>query len=181
MMTAERLPLALVLRRGLAYVLDCALLAALVVASQFGLRALQGSRFPVLETGAQLEAWVLLSVSLPVWLYFAVGESSTRQATPAKRLLGLRVVSLGGEHVGFGQALRRTLVKLLPWELTHVTLLLPTPIWSSPTPELRPGLWLVYGLLAAYVLCAALTPRRQAPHDLIAGTLVVPAPTYKGN
>ena len=41
--------------------------------------------------------------------------------------------------------------------------------------KLRPGLWVVYGLLAVYVLCAALTPRRQAPHDLIAGTVVVPA------
>ena len=180
-MKAARLPLALVARRGLAYMLDGALLAGLVAASQFGLRALLGAAFPALETGAQIEAWVLLTVSLPVWLYFAVGESSGWQATPAKRLLGLRVATVAGQRLGFGRALRRTLVKLLPWELTHLTLLLPTPIWGSASAELRPGLWVVYALLLGYILCAALTPRRQAPHDLITGTLVVPALMDKGH
>jgi uncharacterized RDD family membrane protein YckC len=46
---------------------------------------------------------------------------------------------------------------------------------GSASAERRPGLWLVYGLLAVNVLGAALPPRRQAPQDLIAGTLVVPA------
>jgi uncharacterized RDD family membrane protein YckC len=171
----ERLPMTLVVRRGAAYLLDGALLAALVVASQFALRAVLGANLPPLETGWQIERWVLLTVSVPAWAYFSLFESSRWQATPAKRLLGLRVTTLGGERASWGRTLLRTALKLLPWELTHVTLMLPTPIWGAASAELRPGLWVVYGLLAVYVLCAALTPRRQAPHDLIAGTLVVPA------
>ncbi len=173
-MTA-RPPLTLVVRRSAAYLLDGLLLAALVVASQLGLRAVLGPRLPELVTGPQIETWVLLTVSLPVWAYFTLFESSGWQATPAKRLLGLRVTTLGGGRAGLGRALLRTALKLLPWELTHLTLLLPTPIWGAASAELRPGLFVVYGLLAVYLLCAALTPRRQAPHDLIARTLVVRA------
>lgn len=162
-----------VARRGTAYALDCGLLAVGVVTSQAALRAALGARMPALSTGPQIETWVLLTVSLPVWTYFSLLESSLQQATPAKRLLGLRVTTSTGARPGFIRALSRTALKLLPWELTHLTLMLPTPIWSAANAELRPGLFLVYGLLAAYLLCTALTPRGQAPHDLVAGTLVV--------
>jgi len=176
-MRATRALAAGLARRALAYLLDCALLAGLVVTTQLGLRLVLGSGFPALATGLQIEAWVLLTVSLPIWFYFAGFESSVWQATPAKRLLGLRVTTLSGQRQSRGRALLRTVVKLLPWELTHLTLLLPTPLWDAATPELRPGLWIVYGLLAAYLLCAAFTSHRQAPHDLMAGTLVVPGDT----
>jgi uncharacterized RDD family membrane protein YckC len=158
-----------------AYVLDGGLLAAGVVASQVGLRALLGARWPALRTGPQIEGWVLLTVSLPVWAYFSLFESSARGATPAKRLLGLRVATTTGERPGWRRALVRTAIKLLPWELTHATLLLPTPMWGAAEAEMRAGLWGVYALLGLYLVCTALTPRRQGPHDLIAGTEVVPA------
>ena len=174
-MVSERLPLALVARRAAAYLLDGALLAVLVVASQLAVRAVLGARMPPLATGPQIEAWVLMTVSLPVWAYFSQSESSRWQATLAKRLLGLRVTTLDGRRLGFGRALLRTAFKLAPWELTHITLLLPTAIWDSPNAEFRPGLLLVYGLLTVYLLCAALTPLRQAPHDLVARTRVVRA------
>jgi uncharacterized RDD family membrane protein YckC len=114
-----------------------------------------------------------LSVSLPVWLYFSLLESSAVQATLGKRLLGLRVLRLRGGRLSRGQALARTALKLLPWELTHVTLLLPTPIWADPQAGFRPGLIVVYGLLAAYLAAAVLTPRRQTLPDLAAGTVVI--------
>jgi hypothetical protein len=85
----------------------------------------------------------------------------------------LRVERFQGGRVSWGQALARTLLKLLPWELTHMTLLLPAPIWADPQPGFRLGLVLVYGLLAAYLAAALLTPRRQTLPDLITGTVVI--------
>jgi uncharacterized RDD family membrane protein YckC len=177
-MTAPRGRARLVARRALAYALDCALLAGLVVATQLGLRLALGAGFPALTTGPEIEAWVFATVSVPVWVYFAGFERSRWQATPAKRLLGLRVASLHGGAAGWPQALVRTVLKLAPWELTHLALLLPRPIWETAAdPRPLAGLWSVYGLLALYLLCALLTPRGQAPHDLVARTVVVTDPT----
>jgi len=38
------------------------------------------------------------------WLYHALAECSGRQATPGKRVLGLRVVDGAGQRIGFGRA-----------------------------------------------------------------------------
>jgi len=48
-------------------------------------------------------------------LYFAASEGSAWQATPGKRLLGLRVRDLRGEPVGFGRALMRHLAGAIRW------------------------------------------------------------------
>jgi uncharacterized RDD family membrane protein YckC len=161
------------LRRGAAYGLDVTGLAVLVLATQWAWRALTGGRLPQPSSGWEIEAWVLLSVSLPIWLYFIALERSAGQATLGKRLMGLRVERIGGGRIRPGQAVARTALKLLPWELTHLTLLVPAPIWSDPQAGWRPGLFVVYGLLAAYAAAAALTPRRQTLPDLAAGTVVI--------
>ena len=47
------------------------------------------------------------------WLYFAILESSSYQATFGKRLLGLRVVGLEGDGISFGRATGRHFGKFL--------------------------------------------------------------------
>jgi uncharacterized RDD family membrane protein YckC len=86
---------------------------------------------------------VALALLLPV-LWFGAFEASTLQATPGKLLAGLRVVDLHGGRIGKGQALARQALKLLEIATSLVTFFI-----------------------------AALTPRRQALHDMFAGTLVV--------
>ncbi len=78
------------------------------------------------------------------WLYHAAFESSAWQATPGKRLLGLRVLDEEGRPLAFGRASARYVAR-----------------WAS-------GLLFNLG----YVM-AAFTARKQALHDLIAGTIVV--------
>jgi uncharacterized RDD family membrane protein YckC len=78
------------------------------------------------------------------WLYFAGLESSAWQATAGKRLLGLLVTDTAGRRLSFGRSTARYFAKLL-----------------SALP-----------ILIGYLL-AAFTPRKQALHDIIAGTLVV--------
>ncbi|MBN2388938.1 MAG: RDD family protein [Anaerolineales bacterium] len=161
-------------RRIAAYLLDYFLLSVVLISLQ-GVIFLVGQGFPynLLHTGPQIELWVVLSISLPVWLYFALGECSSHKATPGKRLFRLQVTNLRGARIGFGRAIIRTVIKLIPWELTHLTLMLPVPLWWDSSPGLRSGILIVYVLIGIYILTMFLNKRRQSVHDLIAQTIVV--------
>ena len=80
------------------------------------------------------------------WLYFALMESSKWQGTLGKLALGLRVTNGEGRRIGFGRASGRFFGKMV----------------SALT------------LGIGYVI-QVFTTRRQALHDLIAGTLIVRA------
>jgi uncharacterized RDD family membrane protein YckC len=160
-------------RRLLAYFTDILIIYGGILATQSGLYLLTaGFPFDRLETGYQIEAWVLLTVSLPTWVYFTWSEGGHRGATLGKRLFRLKVTDLHGKPPGRGRALLRTGVKLLPWELTHLTVLTPTPWWADSAPGFRAGLVLVYLLLGAYMLTMIFHPQKRGPQDLLAGTLV---------
>ncbi len=83
-------------------------------------------------------------VGLVWWLYYAGFEASRWQATPGKRLIGIRVTGAAGERASFARTTGRFFAKLLS------------------------------GLLCGIgYLMAAFTASKQALHELIAGTLVV--------
>jgi uncharacterized RDD family membrane protein YckC len=81
------------------------------------------------------------------FVYFAVFEASPAQATPGKALLGIRVADLAGGRLGFGRSAFRQLMKCAELTSSGVT----------------------------YII-AAFTGRRQALHDMFAGTIVIQAP-----
>jgi uncharacterized RDD family membrane protein YckC len=78
------------------------------------------------------------------WLYFAILESGKWQGTLGKRVLGLRVTGIDGQHISFGRASGRYFAKII----------------SGMT------------FFVGYIM-AGFTDRKQALHDMIAGTLVV--------
>jgi uncharacterized RDD family membrane protein YckC len=78
------------------------------------------------------------------WLYFALLESSAWQATLGKKALGLEVTDLSGNRIGFGRASGRFFGKILS------------------------GLILWIGFIMA-----GFTEKKQALHDILAGTLVI--------
>jgi len=86
---------------------------------------------------------VVISVLLS-WCYEAYFLSSNRQATPGKMALGLKVTNLNGQRISFDQATGRHFAKYLSRVI----------------------------LLIGYIM-AAFTERKQALHDVIAGTLVL--------
>lgn len=164
-------------RRIAAYLVDVTVLMILVQAAQWGLLALTGG-FPYrqldqMNNGWLIYGWVLLTVSLPIWLYFIIGERSSWQGTPGKRLLGLRVVSEGDAPVQLGQAVTRTLLKLVPWEIYHLAFMLPVPLFNDPNPAFRPGFLVGAMVMALYLLVLLRTPWRQSIHDLVARTAVI--------
>jgi uncharacterized RDD family membrane protein YckC len=66
----------------------------------------------ILYYSVSYEASNVLSLVLS-WLYFAVMESGTGQATVGKRALGLKVTNARGERISFGQATGRHFGKYL--------------------------------------------------------------------
>ncbi len=100
-----------------------------------------GGKF--LETPPGVEFFFpVLGISV-AWLYYALLESSPRQATVGKMALGLKVTDLGGKKIGFGRASGRNFAKILS------------------------------GLLGIGYIMVAFTDKNQGLHDIIAGCLVV--------
>jgi uncharacterized RDD family membrane protein YckC len=97
--------------------------------------------------GPLLGAYALLIVCGIVigWLYFALMESSARQATFGKAMLSLKVTDANGNRLSFGHASGRFFSKI-------VTGLVP------------------FGI--GYIM-AGFTAKKQALHDFIASTLVI--------
>jgi uncharacterized RDD family membrane protein YckC len=109
------------------------------------------SIWPLWKESAQstpMLAVMEIVVGLVFWLvYFAGFESSERQATPGKSVLSLKVTDLSGRRIGFGRAVGRRFATIL----------------SALT-------------LGIGFAMAGFTRRRQALHDMIAGTLVIRVP-----
>lgn len=161
--------------------------AAVVVLLQFVLDPLRS----VLGPGWARVGWfyigyTLLTVSLPIWLYFTGYEAGDEHATLGKRWLGLTVAGASGTPPSFGRAFLRTIVKLLPFEVAHVVIAVPANPFIDPLTSrliipgmqelggsVLAGLLIALLLLGATMLSAALHPDRRALHDLVAGTWVV--------
>jgi uncharacterized RDD family membrane protein YckC len=90
---------------------------------------------------------ILLGAVVLSWLYTALLQSSTRQATVGKMALGLVVTDQAGERITFARASGRYFAGIL----------------NSLT-------------LGIGYLMVIWTARKQALHDKIAGTVVVPRP-----
>lgn len=86
----------------------------------------------------------LVWFALIQWLYFALFESSSLQATPGKLLAGTKVTDMQGRRIGFGRATTRALAKGLSAMLCYIGYLM-----------------------------AAFNDRCQTLHDMIAQTLVL--------
>ena len=122
---------------------------------------------------AQLTGFIL--ITLPITLYFAFGESSGQQATWGKKRMGIKVTDYNREPISFWRALLRTILKFIPWELSH------TLIWTiyfSPQTE---SAWISYGFVLVYLLIGlnllslGITKTHQTLYDFIIHTYVVRA------
>ena len=115
----------------------------------------------------------ILILTLPVTLYFAFSESSLRQATWGKRRLGLRVTDPHGNRIHFMRALARTLLKFIPWEISH------SLIWQIYFPSPVNSVLINYGFVLVYLLIGLnlaslfVTKTRRTLYDFLAGTYVV--------
>jgi uncharacterized RDD family membrane protein YckC len=87
---------------------------------------------------------VFTVVSLGQWIYFALMESSSKQATIGKLALKIRVTDMSGNRISFGRASMRYFAKYISYLVFFVGYLM-----------------------------AAFTQKKQALHDIAAKTLVL--------
>ncbi|MCB9045666.1 MAG: RDD family protein [Chitinophagales bacterium] len=83
------------------------------------------------------------------WLYFALQESGSAQATLGKRILDIKVTDMDGGRISFGRATGRYFGKIIS------------------------AIILMIGFIMA-----AFDDRKQALHDKMAGTLVVSSSSF---
>jgi uncharacterized RDD family membrane protein YckC len=112
-----------------------------------GMRGMMTGRPPNLEgLLPMIHAMIRLALLRMVlnWLYYSLLESSAWQATLGKKALGLEVTDLDGNRISFGRATGRFFAKFI----------------SS----------IILGI--GYIM-AGFTEKKQALHDILAGTLVI--------
>ena len=120
---------------------------------------------------AQVSGFLL--VTLPISLYFAMSESSKHRATWGKQRLRLSVTDQNGHQIGFPRSLTRTLLKFVPWELSH-TILWENYFYPETASRLMAyGFTLVYFLLGLNLASLAFTKSHRTLYDYMAGTIVV--------
>lgn len=132
-------------RRAAAMVLDGLIIGVAMVVLQLAVDAALLDGLAVSATASFVVTALMFVIAfVGQWLYFARFESSGWQATPGKRALGLKVVEGHGQRIGFGRASGRYFGKVLSSLILNIGFLL-----------------------------AAWTSRKQALHDMLAGTFVV--------
>jgi uncharacterized RDD family membrane protein YckC len=145
--------------RFLAYIVDAIILGACCGPILVGIAMAMGvgSGLRSFPRGDDQLAWIpamfgfsFLAICFLVgllggWLYHALLESSEWQATAGKRVLGLAVTDLAGRRISFARASGRHFGKI-------ITSLIPLGI--------------------GYIL-AGITEKKQAIHDMLAGSLVL--------
>ena len=142
-------------RRFLAYLIDTVVLtvAGSVVGAVVGfvIGFISGVQGTDIETTQVVAGVVVYIICLIMgWLYYTLFEGSAHQATLGKMALGIIVTDLNGRQISFGRANGRYWGKIIS------------------------ALILLIGFIMA-----GFTQKKQALHDIMAGTLVVIKPLDK--
>jgi uncharacterized RDD family membrane protein YckC len=139
--------------RFIAYVIDSAVLGIVLTPVYIGLMVAMGVTSSLANSQSPDAAVASMMTILPImvllefgaiWVYFAFMESSSKQGTLGKMVLGLKVVDTNYQRISLGRATGR---------------------WAG---KLISGMILAIG----YIM-AGFTERKQALHDMIAGTYVI--------
>lgn len=137
------------IRRFAAYFIDGIIVAVLAAAVTLPMAEVQpfapgADPAEILRTMATVQGPRSLVQLVIAMLYYALQESSSAQATLGKRALGIKVTDLQGRRLSFAHALGRWVAAVLSYLTLYI------------------GFFM-----------AGFTERKQALHDMVAGTLVV--------
>ncbi len=136
--------------RFVAYIIDAVILQVVfgfvigIFAVPLGIASMGHDPAQIFAALAPLLGLLILGSLAGQWIYFAWMESSSWQGTLGKKALGLEVTDLWGRRITFGRATARFFSKIV----------------SSLT------------FLIGYIM-AGFTEKKQALHDMIAGSLVL--------
>ncbi len=165
-------------KRTFAYLIDCILCYSFVMliiqwAILSNIRESIGITNDWFMKSLNMELYVLFSISIPVWVYFAYFDSNRGKRTFGKRVLKLSVLDNENRKITFGKSFKRTLLKLAPWEIAHIGVIFPTPMYFENEPDIR--ILTIVGILlfVVYIASILLNSDKQSIYDKLIGTKVV--------
>lgn len=162
-----REPIILVARRAGAFLFDILIIFGICGPTGYLIQRLFGYS-P--QTGPAIWFTILWNFSLPSWLYFLWSDRSKKGKTVGKRLFKLKVKDRTSERLGWERALARTAIKLLPWEIIHISAFALSKELGTFTLLQYIGLATGNALALAYFITSALTQGKCTVYDLILGT-----------
>lgn len=163
-----RFPLAELVARGTAFVIDLALILAATT-----IVILACSMFAGLTGLAEPVAVMLVGMFLVRHFYFVFFEVFWHGATPGKRLMNLRVISRDGSGLSVDAVVTRNLVRDIELFVPLTILAVPEQVFG----EVPEWLWIPAALwMLVIALLPVLTRERTRAGDLAGGTVVVRVP-----
>lgn len=165
------------IKRTFAYLIDCSIaFAAVMLIIQWAifshLREFIGITDTWFQSSTNMQLYVLTTISLPVWIYFTYFDSEKSKGTFGKRALKLEVKNNQYQNISVGKALLRTILKLLPWEIAHIGVIFPTPLYYENEPAVRLLSYIGLLLFAIYVISIWIDSKKRIIYDKITGTVV---------
>lgn len=149
----------LLIKRPVAYFIDFMIIwCACMLPQLFAYRLFDGVPFKYFTNTYHIYFGGLLTVSLPIWLYFITQEMSHKQSTIGKRLMHLKVADYNTKKISKRKSFVRTFIKLLPWEIAHLGLI---PIYFSKDPHINIGLYIANGFILIYLVFLFLKGGKQ--------------------
>ncbi len=153
------------------YILIFAYLVALFITSVFVFPSIQGFFTGSLVT-AQFTGFLM--VTLPVSLYFIISDSVVGGQSLGKKKMRIQVVHENGNPLSLPHMIIRTILKFLPWELTHYLVYRLIYVGDGEVPFNYYFIGgFIYVLIFSYVLTAIFTKKKQSLYDILSKTQVV--------
>jgi len=160
-------PIILVARRIEAFLFDILIIFGICSPTGYMIQSLFGY---IPQSGPAILFTILWNFSLPSWLYFLLSDRSKKGKTVGKRLFKLKVKARTSERLGWGRALARTAIKLLPWEIIHISAFALSKELGTFTLLQYIGFVTGNALAFVYFIASALTQGKRTIYDLILGT-----------
>lgn len=119
---------------------------------------------------------VIICFSIPFWTYSILSDYSKSGSTIGKKIMKINVVTLEKERLRLHQGISRTAIKLIPWEMTHLSFFGLSEGWSTYSNFSITQIILIvitYALIFIYVIFIIKTKGFKGIHDLISRTQII--------
>ena len=165
-------------KRGIAYLIDCIICyGVIMIIVQWGVLSKITDSIGITDewfkNSWNMQLYVLITISLPIWIYFIYFDSKKSKGTFGKRIFNLTVInSKDGKKLDFKKSFYRTLLKLAPWEISHMGVIFPIPLYFDDNPKIRTLMVLGIILLIVYVVSILIDSSNRSIYDKLTNTYV---------
>jgi len=114
----------------------------------------------------------IMCFSIPFWIYSIGNDFSKSGSTIGKKIMKIHVVTLEKERLRLHQAIFRTMIKLIPWEMVHISFFGLSEGWGTFSIVQMISVVITYALIFFYITIMIKTKGVKGIHDLVSYTQV---------